>query len=99
MTENSKHPRLRGNQLFVICTVCGADVANALRMGQRDDSGYESMPEARVAQKFFTRHADCGGTRDHFKLAMLHVADHDKLEYVDPATNIKGAVRLALVKP
>lgn len=98
MIENTKHPRVRGNQLYVICTICGPEVANALLMGTRDEAGYENAPERRAAEKFFQRHASCGNTRDHFKLAMGHSADYDALEYVDPATNIHGAVKLALVK-
>jgi hypothetical protein len=30
---------------------------------------------------------------------MGHPAGWDAVEFVDPATNLKGAVRLALVKP
>jgi hypothetical protein len=97
---NSKHPRVGGNELFIICTVCGPDISNSLRVAERRAAGFEhSLLERRDAEKFFAHHASCGGTRDHYKLAMLKVADWDANEIVDPATNIKGAVRLALVKP
>lgn len=96
MTENSRTPQILGNSLYVICTVCGPEIANALLLAQRSEGSYENCPESRAAVKFFKRHELCGGTRDHFKLAMGRVANLDAP--VDPATNIKGAVKLALVK-
>jgi hypothetical protein len=98
MTGNTKHPRVRGNQLYIICTVCGPEIANALLLGMRDEGAYEGAPAPRAAEKFFSRHETCGGTRDHYKLAMGHPADWDALEFVDPASDIRGAVKLALVK-
>ena len=97
MTENTKHPQIRGNQLYVICTVCGPNVTDALLLASRDQGAFEKCPERRAAEKFFVRHEKCGGTRDHFKLALGHLADLD-CTVVDPTTNIKGAVKLALVK-
>jgi hypothetical protein len=96
MIENTKHPPLRGNQLYVICTVCGPNVTDALLLASREDGPFENCPEKRAAEKFFKRHEKCGGTKDHFKLALGHFADLDCI--VDPTTNIKGAVKLALVK-
>jgi hypothetical protein len=98
--ENSKHPRVTGNQLFIVCTVCGPEISNSLRVAERREAGFDhALLDRRDAEKFFSHHASCGGTRDHFKLAMLRVADYDAVEFVDPTTNLKGAVRLALVKP
>jgi hypothetical protein len=97
---NSKHPRVGGNQLYVICTVCGPEVANSLFLADRKiDRHYGAIADLRGMNKFFDRHATCGDTYDHFKMAMGHPAGWDAVEFVDPATNLKGAVRLALVKP
>src|ERR1700689_416946 len=96
---NSKHPRVEGNELFIICTVCGPDIAQSLRIARRTDGPYGHFADRRDLDKFFEKHADCGGTRDHWKLAMGREANYDANEIVDPATNLKGAVRLALVKP
>ena len=100
MTDSSKYPRVGGNQLYLICTICGNEAANALLLADRKiDSGYGAIADRRNLDRFFDRHAKCGGTRDKFKLALGKSADWDMGEVVDPATNIKGAVRLALVKP
>src|SRR5580658_8978125 len=89
---NTKHPQLIGNQLYVICTVCGPEIANTLHLAARTDGPFQNCAEKRVAEKFFKRHETCGGTKDHFKLALGHAADLDLV--VDPATNVKGAVKL-----
>jgi hypothetical protein len=96
MTENSRTPQILGNSLYFICTVCGPKAEDALLYASRTDGPFEHCAEKRVAEKFFKRHELCGGTRDHFRLGMLRMADLDAP--VDPATNIKGAVKLALVK-
>jgi hypothetical protein len=95
---NSKHPRVGGNQLYVICTVCGPDIAQSLRLAHREDGPYGHFADRRDLDKFFETHAKCGGTYDHYKMAMGHEANYDAVEFVDPATNIAGAVRLSLVK-
>jgi hypothetical protein len=97
---NSKHPRVGGNQMYIFCSVCGPEVANTLMLAERPiDSGFTAIQHQRSVQKFLDRHAACGGTRDKFKLALGHPAEWDAVEFVDPTTNLKGAVRLALVKP
>jgi hypothetical protein len=99
LNSNSKHPSVGGNQLYLICTICGNDAANALLLAERKiDSSYAALSERRALEKFFDRHAECGGTRDKFKLALGHPADWDAVEFADPANNLKAAVRLALVK-
>lgn len=97
--NNTKHPRVGGNQIFIICTVCGAEITSALMLADRKiDSGFTAIQHQRSVQKFFDKHADCGGTRDHFRLALGKNPDWDVIEIVDPSTNIHGAVKLALVK-
>jgi hypothetical protein len=96
MTDNSRTPQILGNSMYFICTVCGANQSDALLYATRFDGPFEHCAERRAAEKFFKKHELCGGTRDHFKLAMLRANDLDAP--VDPATNVKGAVKLALVK-
>ena len=96
MTENSRTPQILGNSLYILCTVCGANASDALLYASRTDGQYEHCAEKRVAEKFFKRHEKCGGTKDHFRLGMARAADLDLP--VDPTTNVKGAVKLALVK-
>lgn len=96
MIENSRTPQILGNTIYVVCTVCGPMASDALLYAQRTDGAYEHCAEKRVAEKWFKRHEKCGGTKDHFRLGMGRAADLDCT--VDPATNVKGAVKLALVK-
>lgn len=99
MTDNTKHPAIEpGNTMYIVCTICGPMAMDALLFASRTDAGFENFPSERKLQRFFETHAKCGGTRDHFRLGMARGPDLDLNAVVDPATNIKGAVKLALVK-
>jgi hypothetical protein len=99
MTDNTKHPTIEpGNTLYIVCTVCGPMALDALLLASRLEAGFENFPDKRKLERFFEIHAKCGGTRDHFRLGMARGADLDLNPVIDPATNVKGAVKLALVK-
>jgi hypothetical protein len=87
-----------GNKLFFVCTVCGPSTEQALEFARRKNAGYERILDRRLIEDWFDRHAECGGTRDHFKMGMTHNPDWDAAQLVSPDSNVKAAVRLALVK-
>lgn len=68
-------------------------------LGKRLESGYYRPPSTQEMQHFFDEHEGCGGPHfDHFKLAFDQTPDYQANPLADPATDVKAAVKLALVK-
>ena len=89
---------VEGNRLYIICTVCGSDTQHSQMLGMRRGSGYFKAPGRREMEEWFEEHAKCGGTLDHFKLALSKPENWDAAEVIDPGTNTALAVKLALIE-
>lgn len=86
------------NRIFIICSICGADTHHSLMLGKRRSGAYGRQPSQRELEEWFDQHAQCGGTRDHFKLALAKPADWDMAETITADSNVKAAVKRALVQ-
>jgi hypothetical protein len=84
-----------GNRLYLICASHPED--SKLMLGKRLQSAYGRPPSTHEMNAWFDAHAKCPGAPDCFKLAYAESQNHDVLPVVDPATNLKAAVKLALV--
>jgi hypothetical protein len=90
--------QVKGNRLFLVCTVCGPEIEYSLELARRKNAGYEKVMQHRLVEDWFERHANCGDTRDHFKLGMERNPDWDKGVVVKPDSHVGAHVRLALIK-
>lgn len=85
-----------GNRLYLVCAAHPAE--SSIMLGKRLQSAYGRPPSASELDKWFDEHATCVGAPDCFKLAYAKPQNWDVDPPVDPATDIKAAVKLALVK-
>jgi hypothetical protein len=86
-----------GNRLYLVCTA-HQEESKALMLGKRLQSAYGRAPGAHEMNSWFDEHAQCPGAPDCFRIAYAKSQNHDVDITVDPATNVKAAVKLALVK-
>jgi hypothetical protein len=84
------------NRLYLTCA--SHPEASALMLGKRLQGAYGRAPGAHELNGWFDEHANCPGAPDCFKLAYKHPQNHDVDPIADPATDVKAAVKLALVK-
>jgi hypothetical protein len=92
------HSQIKGNRMFMVCTVCGPDVEHALELSRRKNEGYEKVMPHQVIAAWLRKHARCGDGYDHFKLGLERNPDWDKAVPVSPDSNVKAHVRLELIK-
>lgn len=85
-----------GNRLYLTCA--SHPEASLIMLGKRLQSAYGRAPGANELNTWFDEHANCPGAPDCFKLAYQQTQNHDVDPVTDPATDIKAAVKLALVK-
>lgn len=85
-----------GNRLYLTCA--SHPEASLIMLGKRLQSAYGRAPGANELNAWFDEHANCPGAPDCFKLAYQQTQNHDVDPVTDPATDIKAAVKLALVK-
>jgi hypothetical protein len=92
------HTQPKGNKLFLVCTICGPESQHSLELARRKNAAYEKVMDRRNIEAWFEKHAhpDCG--YDHFKLGMHANPDWDKAIPASPDSDVKAAVRLALIK-
>jgi hypothetical protein len=92
------HTQVKGNRLFLVCTVCGPEMEFSLELARRKNAGYEKVMDRRNIEAWFEKHASCGDGKDHFKMGMERNPDWDRAIAVSPDSDVKAHVRLALVK-
>ena len=86
-----------GNRLYLVCTA-HAEPAHALMLGKRLQTAYGRAPGAHEMNTWFDEHSQCPGAPDCFRIAYQNPQNHDVDPPADPATDVKAAVKLALVK-
>lgn len=67
-------------------------------LGKRLQSAYGRAPANTELNKWFDEHEQCLGAPDCFKLAYERPLNFDVDALADPKTNLRAAVKLALVK-
>lgn len=85
-----------GNRLYLVCAA--HPDKSAIMLGKRLQTTYGRAPSAHELNAWFDEHEKCPGAPDCFKLAYGHPINHDVDPIADPATSVKAAVKLALVK-
>lgn len=86
-----------GNRIYLVCTAHQQE-SKSLMLGKRLNGAYGRPPSAHEINAWFDEHANCPGAPDCFKLAYQQPQNYDVDPPADPATNVKAAVKLALVK-
>jgi hypothetical protein len=84
------------NRLYLTCASHPEE--SAIMLGKRLQGAYGRAPGAHELNGWFDEHANCPGAPDCFKLAYRHPQNHDVDPVADPTTDVKAAVKLALVK-
>lgn len=95
MTTN--YVETTGNRLYLVCTAHEQEGA-ALMLGKRLNGAYGRPPSAHEINAWFDEHANCLGAPDCFRLAYQKAQNYDVDPVADPKTDLKAAVKLALVK-
>lgn len=85
-----------GNRLYLVCAAHPEE--SMLMLGKRLKSAYGRAPGAHELNSWFDEHANCLNAPDCFKLAYQQTQNHDVDPIANPATDLKAAVKLALVK-
>ena len=86
-----------GNRIYLVCNA-HPDVEHGIMLGMRRGSEFFKGPMGQHLNDWFDTHAKCLTEPDHYRIAYAQPLNHDIDPYVDPATNLKAAVKLALVK-
>ncbi len=85
-----------GNRLYLVCSAHPED--SKIMLGKRLQGAYGRAPGNTELNKWFDEHAQCLNAPDCFRLAYENQMNYDVDVPADPATNLKAAVKLAIVK-
>lgn len=84
------------NRIYLVCSAHAEE--SKIMLGKRLQGAYGRAPGNTELNRWFDEHANCLGAPDCFKLAYSHPQNHDVDPIADPKTDLKAAVKLALVK-
>ncbi len=92
------HTQVKGNKLFLVCTICGPEAQHSFELARRKNAGYDRVSDRRTIEDWLERHAHADSGYDHFKLGMHANPNWDMGIPATPDSDVKAHVRLALIK-